>query len=164
MNGAEHAKQAVSFRCEGVAVVLLKKSHDQYRVLMLKRAGRMLHNEWCYVGGGIEKGEKAWEAALREVHEETGITKVRLYSANQFEQFYSPKEDYIYTAPVFVGYVDESQPVRLNHEHTEYQWMTFDEAKDNAALPGIDDILHFVEKHFARKAPSKWLRIHVDNV
>ena len=119
MNGAEHAKQAVPFRCEGVAVVLLKKSHDQYRVLMLKRAGRMLHNEWCYVGGGIEKGEKAWEAALREVHEETGITKVRLYSANQFEQYYSPKEEYIYTAPVFVGYVDESQPVQLNHEHTE---------------------------------------------
>ncbi|MEK4661713.1 NUDIX domain-containing protein [Priestia sp. FSL H7-0729] len=163
MNGAEHAKQAVPIRCEGVAVVLLKKSLDQYRVLMLKRAGRMLHNEWCYVGGGIEKGEKAWEAALREVYEETGITKVRLYSANQFEQYYSPKEEYIYTAPVFVGYVDESQPVRLNHEHTEYQWMTFDEAKDNAALPGIDDILHFVEKHFARKAPSKWLRIHEEN-
>ncbi|UOK65022.1 NUDIX domain-containing protein [Paenibacillus sp. OVF10] len=83
-------KQAVPIRCEGVAVVLLKKSLDQYRVLMLKRAGRMLHNEWCYVGGGIEQGEKAWEAALREVHEETGITEVRLYYANQFEQYYSP--------------------------------------------------------------------------
>ncbi|APO48200.1 NUDIX hydrolase [Paenibacillus xylanexedens] len=156
-------KQAVPIRCKGVAVVLLKKSLDQYRVLMLKRAGRMLHNEWCYVGGGIEKGEKAWEAALREVHEETGITEVRLYSANQFEQYYSPMEDYIYTAPVFVGYVDESQPVRLNHEHTEYQWMTFDEAKENAALPGIDNILDFVEKHFARKAPSEWLRINEEN-
>ncbi|MFL0372936.1 NUDIX domain-containing protein [Paenibacillus amylolyticus] len=163
MNGAEHAKQAVPFRGEGVAVILLKKSFDQYRVLMLKRAGRMLHNEWCYVGGGIEKGEKAWEAALREVHEETGITKVQLYSANQFEQYYSPMEEYIYIAPVFVGYVDEDQPVRLNHEHTEYQWMTFDEAKENVALPGIDNILDFVEKHFARKAPSEWLRIHGEN-
>lgn len=75
------------------------------------------------------------KAALREVHEETGITEVRLYSANQFEQYYSPKEGYIYTAPVFVGYVDKSQLVRLNHGHTEYQWMTFDEAKENAALP-----------------------------
>ncbi|WP_328802750.1 NUDIX domain-containing protein [Paenibacillus sp. LX16] len=43
---------------------------------------------WSYVGGRIEKGEKAWEAALREVHEETGITEVRLYSANQFEQYW----------------------------------------------------------------------------
>lgn len=160
MDGTEHMKQVVPIRCEGIAVVLLKKILDQYRVLMLKRAGRMLHNEWCCVGGGIEKGEKAWEAALREVHEETGITEVRLYSANQFEQYYSPMGEYIYTAPVFVGYVDESQVVRLNHEHTEYQWMTFDEAKENAALPGIDDILDFVEKHFVRKAPSEWLRIN----
>ncbi|MEC0126546.1 NUDIX hydrolase [Paenibacillus pabuli] len=152
-------KQVIPIRCEGVAVILLKKNLDQYHVLMLKRASRMLHNEWCYIGGGIEMGEKAWEAALREIREETGITEVRLYSANQFEQYYSPMEDYTYTAPVFVGYVDESQPVQLNHEHSDYQWMTFDEAKENAALPGIDHILDFVEKHFAKKAPSKWLRI-----
>ncbi|MGC5770784.1 NUDIX domain-containing protein [Paenibacillus pabuli] len=156
-------KQVIPIRCEGVAVILLKKNLDQYHVLMLKRAGRMLHNEWCYIGGGIEKGEKAWEAALREIHEETGITEVSLYSANQFEQYYSPLEDYIYTAPVFVGYVDEDQPVRINHEHNEYQWMTFDEAKENAALPGIDDTLSFVEKHFAKKVPSKWLRIDGEN-
>ncbi|MGE6575334.1 hypothetical protein ACQKFM_10465 [Paenibacillus xylanexedens] len=71
--------------------------------------------------------------------------------------------EYIYTAPVFVAYVDESQLVRLNHEHTEYQWMTFDEARENAALPGIDNILDFIEKHFARKAPSEWLRINGEN-
>lgn len=29
MNGAEHVKQVVPIRCEGVAVVLLKKSLDQ---------------------------------------------------------------------------------------------------------------------------------------
>ncbi len=88
-------KQTVPIRCEGVAVVLLKKCLDDYHVLMLKRAGRMLHGEWCYIGGGIEHGEKAWEAALREIREETGITEVRLYTSNQFEKFYSPIEDYI---------------------------------------------------------------------
>ena len=153
-------KQMLTVRCEGVAVVLLRKYLDDYHVLMLKRAGRMLHNEWCYIGGGIEQGEKAWEAAFREIHEETGITDVRLYTSNRFEQFYSPTEDYIYMAPVFVGYVHEDQPVQLNHEHSEYRWMTFDEAIQHAALPGIDDILDFVEKHFAQKAPSDWLRIN----
>lgn len=153
-------KQTVSIRCEGVAVILLKKYLDEYHVLMLKRAGRMLHGEWCYIGGGIEQGEKAWEAALREIHEETGITNVRLYTTNQFEQFYSHADDYIYMAPVFVGYVHEDQSVQLNHEHSDYRWMTFDEAKQNAALPGIDDILDFVEKHFVRKAPSKWLQMN----
>ncbi|MDM5279102.1 NUDIX hydrolase [Paenibacillus silvae] len=157
------SKQGVPIRCEGVAVVLMKKCLHQYHVLMLKRAGRMLHDEWCYIGGGIEHGEKAWEAALREIREETGITEVRLYSSNRFEQFYSPTEDYIYMAPVFVGYVHEHQPVQLNHEHSEHRWMTFEEAKHHAALPGIDDTLDFVEKHFAIKAPSKWLRINIEN-
>ncbi|MBB6021135.1 dATP pyrophosphohydrolase [Paenibacillus sp. JGP012] len=161
-HSTDPSKQTVPIRCEGVAAVLMKKYLDQYHVLMLKRAGRMLHNEWCYIGGGIEYGEKAWEAALREIREETGITEVRLYSSNQFEQFYSPTEDYIYMAPVFVGYVREDQPVQLNHEHSEHRWMTFEEAKQHAALPGIDDILDFVEKHFAKKAPSKWLKINGD--
>ncbi|MCM3131293.1 NUDIX domain-containing protein [Paenibacillus polysaccharolyticus] len=156
-------KQTVPIRCEGVAVVLLKKYLNEFHVLMLKRAGRMLHGEWCYIGGGIEQGEKAWEAALRKVREETGITDIRLYTSNQFEQFYSQVEDYIYMAPVFVGYVHEDQSVQLNHEHSDYRWMTFDEAKHNAALPGIDDILGFVEKHFARKTPSKWLQINIEN-
>lgn len=156
-------KQTVPIRCEGVAVILLKKYLDEYFVLMLKRAGRMLHGEWCYIGGGIEQGEKAWEAALREIYEETGITNVRLYTTNQFEQFYSQAEDYIYMAPVFVGYVHEDQSVQLNHEHSDYRWMTFDEAKQNAALPGIDDILDFVEKHFAKNTPSKWLKMNIAN-
>ena len=156
------AKQTVPIRCEGVAVVVLKKYQNEFHVLMLKRAGRMLHDEWCYIGGGIEQGEKAWEAALREVREETGITDIRLYTSNQFEQFYSQVEDYIYMAPVFVGYVHEEQSVQLNHEHSDYRWMSFDEAKQNAAMPGIDDILDFVEKHFARKIPTKWLQINIE--
>ncbi|MDP9701503.1 NUDIX hydrolase [Paenibacillus polysaccharolyticus] len=156
-------KQTVPIRCEGVAVVLLKKYLNEFHVLMLKRAGRMLHGEWCYIGGGIEPREKAWEAAIREIREETGITDIRLYTSNQFEQFYSQAEDYIYMAPVFVGYVHEDQSVQLNHEHSDYRWMTFDEAKHNAALPGIDDILDFVEKHFARKTPSKWLKMNIEN-
>ena len=75
MNGAEHVKQAVPIRCEGVAVVLLKKSLDQYHVLMLKRAGRMLHNEWCYVGGGIERGREGMGSCTQRSYEETGIRK-----------------------------------------------------------------------------------------
>ncbi|WP_157756146.1 hypothetical protein [Paenibacillus crassostreae] len=37
--------------------------------------------------------------------------------------------------------------------------MTFKEAKEKAALPGIDDILEFVDKYFAKSYPPKWLRI-----
>ncbi len=149
----------IPVRCQGIAAVLLKKIDNEYRVLLMKRASSVLQDAWCYIGGGIEKGEKAWEAALREISEETGITKLTLYTSNKFDQFYGAEEDYIYIAPVFVGYVDETEDVCLNVEHKEYQWLTFEEAKEKAALPGNDEVLEHIYKHFVKRSPSEWLLI-----
>ena len=54
----------------GVCVVILQ---DQ-RVLLTLRQDFPV---WCLPGGGIEPGETAAEAAVREVREETGL-EVRL--------------------------------------------------------------------------------------
>jgi len=43
--------------------------------------------------------------------------------------------NFIYIAPVFVGFVEGEQDVVLNQEHTAYQWLSFQEAKE-IALPG----------------------------
>lgn len=77
----------VPVRCIGIAVVLLKRFDEEYRVLLMKRTSPVLHGAWCCIGGGIEAGERAWEAALREIREETGIKKVELYNSSQFDQF-----------------------------------------------------------------------------
>lgn len=66
----------IPIRCKGVAAILLKKFDIQYKVLLLKRASSLLNNAWCYIGGSIEREEKAWQPALREIKEETGIAKV----------------------------------------------------------------------------------------
>jgi dATP pyrophosphohydrolase len=143
--------------CHGIAVVLLKKFDNSYKVLLMKRATPVLTDVWCYIGGGIEQGEKAWESALREIREETGITKVSLYTSNKFDQFYSAADDYIYIAPVFVGYVDDD--VKLNYEHKDFKWMTFDEAKVTVTLPGNAEVLEHIEKYFVNIRPMKWLCI-----
>ncbi len=152
-------KVEIPIKSSGIAVVLLKKFDDEYKVLLLKRASSVLNDAWCYIGGGIEKGETAWEAAIREVAEETGLKDVSLYIANKFDQFYDPKADYIYLAPVFVGFVNNGQEVILNDEHSEYEWLTFKEAIEKAALPGNDEVLTFIEKHFVKKKPTELLRV-----
>ncbi|MFG6117234.1 NUDIX pyrophosphatase [Halobacillus sp. MO56] len=149
----------VPLRCTGVAAVLIKRTDSDYKVLLLKRDTSVLRDVWCYIGGGIEEGEKAWEAALREVKEETGITDLSLYSSNQFDQIYSPKENYIYIAPVFVGYVDESQKVNLNYEHSDYKWVSFKEALDTVSIPGNEEVLLSIEKHFVNRPPLHYLRV-----
>ncbi|WP_186577188.1 NUDIX hydrolase [Aquibacillus kalidii] len=151
----------LSIKCTGIATVLLKKIDNEYKVLLLKRATSVLRDVWCYIGGGIERGEKAWETSLREVKEETGITKVTLYTSNKFDQIYSPKENYIYLAPVFVGFVEENQVVTLNHEHSKYKWLSFKEAIETVSLPGNDEVLTFIEKHFVMRKPPTYLRVEV---
>ncbi|MBN8236396.1 NUDIX domain-containing protein [Halobacillus kuroshimensis] len=149
----------VPLRCTGVAAVLIKRTDSDYKVLLLKRDTSVLRDVWCYIGGGIEEGEKAWEAALREIKEETGITDLSLYSSNQFDQIYSPKENYIYIAPVFVGYVDESHKVNLNYEHSDYKWVSFKEAFDTVSIPGNEEVLLSIEKHFVNRPPLHYLRV-----
>lgn len=149
----------VSIRCTGIAVVLLKKIEEEYKVLLLKRSTPVLREAWCYIGGSIENGERAWEAALREVKEETGISKIKLYSSNKFDQIYSSKENYIYVAPVFVGYVDGQQDVTLNYEHNDYKWLSINEAIETVTLPGNDEVLLSIEKHFIIRKPPEYLRI-----
>ena len=149
----------VPIRCTGIAVVLLKKVENQYSVLLMKRAESVLKDAWFYIGGGIEEGEKAWEAAYREVREETGISKVSLYSANTFDRIYSVEGNDIYIAPVFVGFVAENQEVNLNEEHSDYQWLSFQEAMDTVSLPGNEEVLAFIEKHFVKKEAPGYLKV-----
>lgn len=149
----------IPIRPTGVAVVLLKKIGNEYKVLLLKRATSILHNVWCYIGGSIEEGETAWEAALREIKEETGIAKVLLYNSNKFDQIYSHIENYIYVAPVFVGYVEEEQDVTLNYEHSEFRWVSFKEAIEMTSIPGNDETLMSIEKHFVKRKPPEYLLI-----
>ncbi|TSB45568.1 NUDIX hydrolase [Alkalicoccobacillus porphyridii] len=151
----------IPLKCRGIAVVLLKKCNNENKVLLLKRDSTVLQNVWCYIGGGMEGNEYAWQAALREIEEETGITNVTLYSANKIEQFYSPHTNDIYIAPVFVGFVDEEQEVTLNHEHSEYKWLSFNEATEYVSLPGNEEVLTFIEKYFVRRQPMHELLIDI---
>ncbi|RWZ58651.1 NUDIX domain-containing protein [Halobacillus fulvus] len=149
----------VPLRCTGVAVVLLKPFGEECKLLLLRRNSKVLQNVWCYIGGSIEEGEAAWEAALREVEEETGLKSISLYTSTLFDQIYSPAEDYIYLAPVFVGYVEGTGQVKLNDEHSEFKWVTFEEAFDTVSLPGNEEVLRSVEKYFAKRSPLHHLRI-----
>lgn len=143
----------IPIRCRGIAAVLLKRFGDEYRVLLMRRATPTMKNRWCYIGGGIEQGEKATEAAVREIREETGLTRISLYASNKFEQFYSSQRDDIYVAPVFVGYVDDEEDVTLNYEHSEFAWLPFSEARERVSLPGNEEILDHIEKYFAMRKP-----------
>ncbi|MCV0425201.1 MAG: NUDIX domain-containing protein [Roseibium sp.] len=142
------------------SLVAVRKVGADYEVLLLKRT-QSLAGEWCQVAGSIEDGETAWQAALRELEEETGLTPISLYSADTCEQFYEAARDAITMAPVFVAYIDPGHAVHLNHEHSEYRWVSFDDAVEMVAFGGQRRVLRWVEDEFVNREPSKHLLIDV---
>jgi len=43
------------------------------------------HHKWSLPGGGVEKGERSFQAAIREIHEELGLNVKRLHWLGHFK-------------------------------------------------------------------------------
>ena len=143
----------------GVVTFLLRKVGAEHEVLLLKRNGGSLNGHWHPVTGGIEAGETAWQAALREVEEETGLVSDRFYSANLVESYYDPVVDAIELLPVFVGFLDAPQEVRLDEEHSDHRWVALPEALEAIRLPSLRGTLSQVVENFVDRPPLERLRI-----
>ncbi len=98
------------------------------RFLLLKRASSKIYEHlWQGVAGKIENGETAWEAAVRELKEETGFRPLRMFVADHVSTFYETHGDRVNLVPVFGIEVDK-KTVILSEEHSDYKWTDFDTA------------------------------------
>ncbi len=150
----------ISIRSFSIALIALRETGQGVEVLLLRR-NHTLVGEWCQIAGGIEEGETAWEAALRELKEETGLTPERFYSGDVCEQFYEADRDAIVMAPVFVAFIDPNAVVVLNEEHSDYGWVSFNEAREMVPFAGQRRVLQQVEDEFIKGAPSAHLMIEI---
>lgn len=148
----------IPIRAYGVSVIVLREIAEGTEVLLMRRAETLV-GTWCQIAGGIETGESAWQAALRELKEETGLHPTAFYSADTCEQFYEPDRDCIAMFPVFVAYVSPDANVVLNSEHTAHRWMSFHDARNLVSFGGQRRVLEWVENEFVTRVPSPYLRI-----
>jgi dihydroneopterin triphosphate diphosphatase len=148
-------------QCRVASAVVLEDDANRPRMLLLKRAKSHLKGEWSHIAGGIEPGETAWQAALREIVEETGLAVRRLFSADVLEQFYDADSDRIVVIPAFVAYADPAQAVQLNAEHSDCRWVTFAEAGELVPFGGQRRLYSEVEREFVLRRPTPWLEIRL---
>ena len=146
--------------CEAVAVVILRWRQDQAQVLLMRRV-QQPHGVLCQVAGGIEAGETAWQTALREVKEETGLVLSEIWTADSCEQFYEPAKNRIAMLPVFVGVVPPEAEVVLNAEHDAYRWVSCQEADQLFDFQGQRIILAAFKAVFIVRTPSQLLKIDI---
>ncbi|PRA48176.1 NUDIX hydrolase [Ochrobactrum sp. MYb68] len=143
----------------GVSVVVLRRVETETEVLLLRR-NHTLVGEWCQISGGTEDGEKAWEAALREVTEETGLICIKLYSADICEQFYDVGRNAIIMNPIFVGFINADARVTINEEHSEFCWASLTNALNLVPFSGQRNVLKHVDAEFVQREPVERLLVH----
>lgn len=125
-----------SMRVSLVDVYVLRQDGEGLQCLVLRRApGGRCPGSWETVHGHIEEGERPWEAAARELREETGLVPERLYNLSRVEAFYQHRKDEVALVPVFVAFVASDAPVRLGPEHEAYEWLAPADAGARFAWP-----------------------------
>ena len=116
-----------------VDVFVYRKTVTGVEFLLLKRAADEEYPHiWQCVSGGIVPGEKAWQAAIREMHEETGFRPARFFVADYAYNLYLHPTDKMLSVPVFgaeveTGAAENDLPI-LSGEHTAYRWCSAESA------------------------------------
>jgi dihydroneopterin triphosphate diphosphatase len=118
-----------------------------------------MERTWQMVSGTIEEGEKAYECARREMHEETGLRPKHFYQASYVNRFYLAYTDEVVLSPVFAAEVDASAQVRLSAEHTDFAWVSYEEALRRFAWPGQRKALAVIREQFILGQPFDPSRI-----
>jgi len=42
---------------------------------------------------------------------------------------------------------------------SEFKWLAFSEAIEKATLPGNDEVLEHIYKHFVKRHPTEWVHV-----
>lgn len=85
----------------------------------MKRSDHQHLDSWWPVAGKPEGGETARETALRELQEETGLVPLEVHEFGME----IPHADPACRLETFVAVVEPGSEIRLNYEHSDYQWV-----------------------------------------
>ncbi len=137
----ERSAGVVLFRAEPAS-----SANEAGRVFLLLDYGRY----WDYPKGHVEKGEDDLTAALRELHEETGVLNPRLVRdfCHEITYFFRDrKKGLIRKTVVFFLAATESSEVTLSDEHVGYAFLPFEEALARLTYPNARGILQAAHDH-----------------
>lgn len=102
--------------------------------LLCRRASHQTYaGQWRMIGGKIAEDEAAWQTALRELHEETQLAPVRMWTIPSLNMLYQWHRDRVNLIPGFAVEVT-GDPV-LNHEHDRFAWHPVAQAARCLAWP-----------------------------
>ncbi len=144
----------INFKIVEVVVFRLRES-PEFLVLKRSKDETIYPRLWQIISGGIERSEKAYQAALREVKEEIGIKPKHFYNTPLTNTFYFYTSDSVNVSPVFAAEVDADTEIKLSGEHKEFRWLEKDDAIALLVWPGQKDAIRIVNDYILNDNPSR---------
>lgn len=130
-----------------VCVFRFRKSKPEYLMLKRSSAEKIYPNLWQIVSGSIDKNEKAYEAALRELNEETGFRPQHFWVVPHVNSFYDPQYDSMNLSAFFAAQVKPDEEPVLSFEHEKYEWLQYEAARRRLVWPGQRQGLSIVHEY-----------------
>ena len=106
------------------------------KFLLIKRTteARGDYYHWEFPGGRLEFGESPMQALKREINEETGLEVEKLILLNAWNSFKDECTEIIGLTYICTANGDN---VMLSKEHSDYEWVTYEEMKDYNLVKGM---------------------------
>lgn len=117
---------------------------------------------WDFVKGHVEGKETAQETMLREAKEESGLTDLRIIPGFNEKISYFFKRDGHAIAKDVIFLLAETKAaerdVKLSFEHSEYEWLPFDEAVKKVTYSNSKNVLKKADRFLAEFSRQKRLQ------
>ena len=120
------------------------------KFLLIKRTteARGDYYHWEFPGGRLEFGESPMQALKREINEETGLEVEKLILLNAWNSFKDECTEIIGLTYICTANGDN---VMLSKEHSDYEWVTYEEMNDYNLVKGMSRPLEELNRNYINK-------------
>jgi bis(5'-nucleosidyl)-tetraphosphatase len=133
------------------AVVFYK---DQQRLERVYLVLNYPAGHWDFPKGAVEKGETEEQAAVREIREETGIEVSSFIPGfrRKIEYRYRKGNGLSHKQVVFFIAKSNTDQVRISHEHSRYEWLTWEKAQSRLTFANARNVLRDADLFLSKVA------------